>query len=69
MKFNPCVSGQCTDQGTHCQGCGRSHEEIAETKRLIGSLVAFAQAQHYENYEDFAQFVAKSVVKKLQNPA
>jgi hypothetical protein len=68
MKFNPCVSGKCTDQGTHCEGCGRSHEEIAETKKLIGNLVSFAQKMGYENQEDFANFVGKNLLKKLQNP-
>lgn len=69
MKFNPCVSGQCTEDGTHCKGCGRSHEEIAETKRLVGNLVVFAQKMQYENKEDFANFVGKSLLKKLQNPS
>ena len=68
MKFNPCIPGKCTEQGTHCEGCGRTHEEIAETKRLVKQLVGFAQAQGYENIEDFADFVGKSVLKKLQNP-
>ena len=31
MKFVPCNSDLCTKDGTHCAGCGRSHEEIAET--------------------------------------
>lgn len=69
MKFNPCVSGKCTDQGTHCEGCGRSHEEIVETKQLIGHLVSFAQKMGYENHEDFANFVKKNLLKKLQNPS
>jgi hypothetical protein len=69
MKFNPCVSGKCTDQGTHCEGCGRSHEEIAETKQLIGNLVSFAQKMGYENHEDFADFVGRNLLKKLQNPS
>lgn len=29
MKFGPCIGG-CTNEGTHCEGCGRSHEEVAE---------------------------------------
>lgn len=69
MKFNPCVSGKCTDQGTHCEGCGRTHEEIAKTKKMIGALVSFAQKMDYENHEDFANFIGKSVLKKLQNPS
>jgi len=68
MKFKPCIPGQCTEQGTHCEGCGRTHEEIAETKRLVKQLVSFAQAQGYENIEDFADFIGQSVLKKLQNP-
>ncbi len=68
MKFSPCISGKCTDHGTHCEGCGRSHEEIAETKRLVGNLVSFAQKMDYDNHEEFANFISKSVLKKLQNP-
>lgn len=69
MKFNPCVSGQCTTEGTHCEGCGRSHEEIAETKQLIMALVGYAQRKNYENIEDFANFVGRAVLSKLQNPS
>jgi hypothetical protein len=65
MRFNPCTDN-CTKDGTHCQGCGRSHEEIAETKKLVGTVVAFAQKQGYENIEDFANAIGKSVLKKLQ---
>jgi len=67
MKFNPCTDN-CTKDGTHCAGCGRSHEEIAETKKLVGALVEFAQRQDYENTEDFVNAVAKSLLKKLQAP-
>jgi hypothetical protein len=69
MKFSPCVPGKCTDQGSHCEGCGRTHEEIAEAKKLIKTLVAFAQAQGYDNHEDFANFVGKNLLNKLQNPS
>ena len=68
MKFNPCISGQCTYEGSHCDGCGRSHEEIAQTKALVATVVQFAQKMEYENHEDFATFIAKNVLKKLQNP-
>lgn len=68
MKFNPCIPGNCTDQGTHCEGCGRSHDEIAETKKMIINLVSFAQKQGYENQKDFADFIGKSILSKLQNP-
>jgi predicted Fe-S protein YdhL (DUF1289 family) len=69
MKFNPCISGQCTEDGTHCEGCGRTHEEIAETKKRVMALVEFAQKMDYENVEDFAKFIEQSLLKKLQNPS
>lgn len=65
MKFNPCID-KCTKDGTHCQGCGRSHEEIAETKKLVGQLVDFAKKMDYENVEDFSSAIGKSLLKKLQ---
>ncbi len=65
MKFRPCID-QCTKDGTHCQGCGRSHEEIAATKQIVQSAVAFIREQEYENPEDFVAAISKSILKKLQ---
>lgn len=63
MKFIPCT-GLCTYEGTHCEGCGRSHKEIAETKALVMSVVNFAKKQDYDNIEEFADVISKSIVKK-----
>ena len=68
MKFNPCID-QCTYEGSHCQGCGRSFEEIDNTKQLVMSIVNFVQSQDYENSEEFVNAISKSVLKKLQKPA
>ena len=65
MKFSPCI-GQCTDEGTHCVGCGRTHEEVAETKKLVMGLVSYVQKMNYENPADFAGFVANNMLFKLQ---
>ena len=65
MKFNPC-NDLCTKDGTHCQGCGRSHEEIAATKQIVQSAVALIQAQQYDNPEDFVIAISKSILKKLE---
>jgi hypothetical protein len=65
MKFNPCAD-LCTYDGSHCQGCGRSHEEIAATKKLVMSIVDFVQTQQYDNSDDFIDAVSKSARKKLQ---
>lgn len=68
MKFNPCID-KCTTEGSHCQGCGRSFEEIAGTKKLVMSIANFIQSQDYENSEEFVNAISKSVLKKLQNTA
>ena len=68
MKFNPCID-KCTYEGTHCQGCGRSFEEIAGTKKLVISIVDFIQSQHYDNSEEFVSAISKSVLKKLKKTA
>ena len=66
MKFNPCI-GQCTDEGTHCEGYGRSHEEVAETRQLEMQLVNYAREKGYENIEDFANCMGKSILYHLQS--
>ena len=65
MKFSPCID-KCTRDGTRCEGCGRTHEEIAETKTMVMGLVNFAQSKGYENIEEFTSSIAQSVLKKLQ---
>jgi len=69
MKFNPCILGQCTESGSHCDGCGRSHVEIAETKQLISNLLEFSNRQGYENGEDFAGFINIKLLQKLKEQA
>jgi hypothetical protein len=64
MKFSPCT-GKCTEEGTHCEGCGRSHEEIAEMREPVGLLVELAHKMQYENIEDYAQAVADSIKYKM----
>jgi len=64
MKFSPCT-GECTEAGTHCEGCGRSHKEIAEMNTLVASLVAFAEKMSYENIEEYADGVAGSIKYKM----
>ena len=64
MKFIPCT-GQCTEDGSHCEGCGRSHEEIAQMRSHIGGLVRLAKEQDYDNVVEFAEAVAKTIKAKL----
>ena len=64
MKFSPCI-GKCTDEGTHCEGCGRSHEDIAEMNKLVYGLIAFAEEKGYENIDDFAEGIAGTIKYKM----
>lgn len=44
MKFSPCKGGSfCSEEGAYCQGGGRSHLEISETRVLMNGLVEFVQ--------------------------
>ena len=60
MKFKPCT-GNCTEDGTHCEGCGSSHEEIRAMRQPIEKLVAFAGNMNYDNPAEFADAVAASI--------
>jgi len=64
MKFSPCT-GKCTDEGSHCEGCNRSHVEIAEMKTLVDGLLTFAEKMNYENPEEFADGVASTIKYKM----
>jgi hypothetical protein len=67
MQFSPCRGKDyCTEEGTHCEGCGRSHEEIASTRKLIGSVAQYVQQMGYENYEEFTSFVGDKAAKKVK---
>ncbi len=60
MKFNPCT-GKCTQEDSHCEGCGRSHEEVAEMRKLVSSAVEYANKMGYENTDDFAKAFGNSI--------
>ncbi len=65
MMFTPCVSN-CTKEGTHCDGCGRSHAEIAETRELINAIAGFMAKMEYENPEQFLQTLSAKALKTLR---
>ena len=68
MQFSPCKGGDfCSAEGTHCSGCGRSHEEIAQTRDLIGAIVRQALDMGYENVEEFTAFVGQKAAKKIRS--
>ncbi|MFT6986583.1 MAG: hypothetical protein ACJAT7_002424 [Psychromonas sp.] len=64
MKFSPCVN-QCTSDGTFCQGCGRTHTEIRDSKALIGKVVAHLFEYGYEDPENFLKVLEKKSLARL----
>jgi hypothetical protein len=66
--FKSCVSRTaCTEDGTHCRACGRSHEEINALRSLINSVTEFATKMEYENNEEFLDYLKSKVIKKLKS--
>ncbi|MCW8994624.1 MAG: DUF1289 domain-containing protein [Psychromonas sp.] len=63
MKFSPCTD-QCTSDGSFCQGCGRSHKEIRESKALVKKVVAHLVEYGYDDPENFLQMLSKKSLAK-----
>ncbi|TVO70934.1 DUF1289 domain-containing protein [Sedimenticola selenatireducens] len=67
MQFSPCKGGDfCSQEGTHCSGCGRSHEEIGKTRDLVFAVTQFAMQMGYENVEEFTKFVGEKAAKNVR---
>jgi len=65
MKYKAC-NGGCTKAGTHCDGCGRTHEDVAKFNTMVKELAAYALEKEYENIDDFANSVATGIYYKLE---
>ncbi len=64
--FKPCLGKYaCTDDGTHCRACGRSHTEIQHTRQLIDELADFIQTANYSNVEEFTTYISRKVTHKI----
>ena len=65
MIFNPCT-GKCTDEGSHCEGCGRTHEDVAVTRKFVKEIVGYIQQKEYENPQDLITSLSNGVQYQLQ---
>lgn len=64
--FRPCLGKTaCTEGGTLCRACGRSFDEIERTRRLVDGLVELTLELGYDNPGEFADYVARRIVKKI----
>ncbi|WP_354622717.1 DUF1289 domain-containing protein [Psychromonas sp. MME2] len=64
MKFSPCTNN-CTSGGNYCQGCGRSHQEIRETKAIGATLVAHLFKYGYDDPENFLDVLCTKSLNRL----
>lgn len=66
-EFTPCINrNACSEDGTDCRACGRSHEEIHQTRELIARTTEFMQHMDYNNPQDFFDYLQRKVEKKLK---
>jgi len=65
MKYRPCTGG-CTYESTHCNGCGRSHEEVSGLNKMVKELAGYCKKMDYKNTDDFANSVATGIYYKLE---
>lgn len=65
-QFKPCQGKQlCQENEQGCRTCERSYEEIIKTRELVDELTELAQRFEYENGDEFADYIAKRIKKKL----
>lgn len=65
--FKTCVNRTaCTEDGTHCRACGRSHEEIALIRNMINQVSEFLLQMDYTNHDEFLDYLKKKVNKKIK---
>ncbi|MES9946145.1 MAG: hypothetical protein ABW080_14410 [Candidatus Thiodiazotropha sp.] len=64
--FTPCQGkNTCRDNGMLCLTCGRELSEVAKLRELMQELTALAIDHDYENVDEYAQYIARKVVKMI----
>ncbi len=64
--FRPCVDRTaCTEEGTHCRACGRSHAEIAAVRDQVQQVVALIRELEYDNPQEYLDWLQRKVLRKL----
>jgi predicted Fe-S protein YdhL (DUF1289 family) len=68
VKFIPCQGKTaCRDNGEICLTCGRTLNEISKLRELMHGLTDLAIEYHYENIDEFSQYIARKVTKSIDH--
>lgn len=68
QRFKPCLGkNACRDSEEYCLACGRPLAEIARTRELIDQLAEFVLDSDYANVAEFADYIARKLVKKVEH--
>jgi len=54
----------CQEDDVQCRTCGRSLDEIYNTRTLVDDMVKFATQMGYENSDAFFEYISKKAAKK-----
>ena len=66
-NFTPCQGkNACRDDGVLCLTCGRKLSEIAKLRDLMNGLTELAIDSDFENVDEYAEYVARKVVKMVE---
>jgi hypothetical protein len=65
--FTPCQGkNACRDNGVLCLTCGRKLSEVVKLRDLMSGLTELAIDYDYENVDEYAQYIARKVVKMVE---
>jgi hypothetical protein len=66
-NFTPCQGkNACRDDGVLCLTCGRKLSEISKLRELMNGLTELAIDYDFENVDEYAEYVARKVVKMVE---
>jgi predicted Fe-S protein YdhL (DUF1289 family) len=66
-NFTPCQGkNACRDDGVLCLTCGRKLSEITKLRDLMSGLTELAIDYEFENVDEYAQYVARKIVKMVE---
>ncbi|MES9971663.1 MAG: hypothetical protein ABW092_16645 [Candidatus Thiodiazotropha sp.] len=64
--FTPCQGKHaCRDNGVICLTCQRNLTEITKLRELMQGLSTLAIDHEYENLDDYAQYIARKIIKMV----